>query len=498
MAKLKIAFAGCGRISDLHRLGYADDPDAELYALCDPDKATIERRAAEWGVGKTYSSFEDLLADPAVDAVEILTPQLLHEEMVVAALRAGKHVSVQKPMTTSLASADRMIAAAARAGRIFKVSENYAFYPPLLLAKKLLDDGAIGEPMTARIKMMSGGSGGWAIPDSTWAWRLKEYAAGRGLNTFDHGHHMWSAAWLLLGEFDRVSAWVDQINGIVDSPAVVQWKHRGEKRYGQCEFQYGKELEVPSPYYGNDEWFDVSGSSGILVVNRCTARVKEGPVVGVYSGGAWKHYEAESDWAAGFVGSTKNFIAAILGREEPRLSGAEARHILAMDLAVAKSDRSGRTVWIDELDAAFPRLYAAGRARAERAAKDERYRLLADSEPSGAGTGALAARSAELTRALAGRFNAAAAVGLDAEIGVSLDRDGPAPEAYRISITPTGAIVEEGRLPESPLLVLRTSKALWASILSGKAHIETAYLHGKLRIDGEVAQSLRIRDIFKL
>jgi hypothetical protein len=299
-----------------------------------------------------------------------------------------------------------------------------------------------------------------------------------------------------MGEFDKVNAWVDQINGIVDSPAVVQWKHRGDKRYGQCEFQYGKELEVPSSYYGNDEWFDVSGSSGVLVVNRCTASIKGGPAVGVYSGGSWKHYDAECDWSAGFVGSTHNFIAAILGREETRLSGEDARHILAMDLAVAKSDRSNRTVWIGELDAPFPRLFAYGRAIAEKREKDNRFKRLADAGPSD--KDALASRSGELTRAMAGRFDAAAAAGLNADIGISLDQDGPAPEVYCVHVTPDGACVEEGTLPAAPLLVLRTSRALWAAILAGKAHIETAYLQGKLRIDGEVAQSLRIRDIFKL
>jgi len=118
MAKLRIAFAGCGRISDLHRRGYVDNPDAELYAICDPDPATLQRRRVEWGVAQCYSSLDELLADPSVDAIEILTPQLLHEEMVIKSLEAGKHVSVQKPMTTSLKSADRMLAAAKKSGRI--------------------------------------------------------------------------------------------------------------------------------------------------------------------------------------------------------------------------------------------------------------------------------------------------------------------------------------------------------------------------------------------
>ncbi len=155
MKKIGVGFVGCGRISDLHALGYANNPDAELRMVCDANVAVAHTAAERWGVPIVAASFEALLADPSIDAVEILTPQNLHEPMVIAVLEAGKHVSVQKPMTTSLASADRMITAAKAAGKVFKVSENYVFYPPVALAKRFLDEGAIGEPNTLRIKMMS-------------------------------------------------------------------------------------------------------------------------------------------------------------------------------------------------------------------------------------------------------------------------------------------------------------------------------------------------------
>jgi len=110
----------------------------------------------------------------------------------------------------------------------------------------------------------------------------------------------------------------------------------------------------------------------------------------------------------------------------------------------------------------------------------------------------LASRARELTLALPDRFDPAHAVGLSASIGLSLDAGSACPEFYAIGVTPEGARVEEGRLPEQPLLTLKTGKATWASILLGKTQIETAYLHGKLRIEGQVTQSLRVRDIFKL
>ncbi|HET6304001.1 MAG TPA: Gfo/Idh/MocA family oxidoreductase, partial [Myxococcota bacterium] len=117
-SRLRVALVGCGRIADLQRLGYLDHPHAELAAVCDRDEARARRRAAEWGVPKVYTDLDRLLADPELDAVEILTPHHLHAEHAVADLEAGKHVSLQKPPTRTLEELDRVAAAARRSGRV--------------------------------------------------------------------------------------------------------------------------------------------------------------------------------------------------------------------------------------------------------------------------------------------------------------------------------------------------------------------------------------------
>jgi predicted dehydrogenase/putative sterol carrier protein len=496
MKKLKIAFIGCGRISGLHAAGYRDNPDAELAVVCDSDLATARARASEWGVARATDSFEDVLADPEIDAVEVLVPTDLHEQMTIRALKAGKHVSVQKPMATSLASADRMTQAATKAGKLLKVAENFVFYPPLVLAKKLIDGGAIGEPSSLRMKMISGGAGGWKVPDSAWAWRLKDFAAGMGLNTFDHGHHMWASAWYLLGEIDKVEAWVDETDGIVDSPAVVQWKYCAPKRYGQCEFQYGSELVLPSPYYADTEWFDVAGSRGVLTVNRGTTGICAGPAVSVFADGAWKGYESENDWAAGFAGSTKNFVAAVLGREPPRLSMEEGRHILAVDIAIAKSDRESRAVYVDELDARFPSLYAAARRRKDRTAKATFFASISRSDKVNSKRNG--ARARELTFGLAERFKPEEAQGLAADVGLVLTDASPCGGSYVLKFHDGRVEITEEALPKNALLTIRVCADVWADILLGKRRIETSYLRGKLRFEGEGAQALRLRNIFGL
>lgn len=346
---IRVGIIGLGRIADLHQLGYVDNPEAELYAVCDANAETAEERQRAWNVPKCYTDYRELLADPQIDAVEIVTPQTIHEPMVIDAAKAGKHIAVQKPMTTSLESADRMLAAVKDTGRLYKVTDNYLTYPPIAFAKKLIEGGEIGEPITMRMKFVGGlWDGGWEVPLETWAWRLNEVAQGRGIQTFDHGHHMWATAWYLMGEFERVVSWIDTTADFIDCPAVIMWKHAG-KRYGVCDYAQAVEMPIPSKYYSCDEWFEVTGSKGIVLVRRCTGNLLDGPAISVYTSGGWQHHEVESDWGLGFLGATRNFIRAIQGLEAPLLTGEQARNILRFAFALRQSSDQRREVSLDEL-----------------------------------------------------------------------------------------------------------------------------------------------------
>ena len=218
MDKIHVGIIGLGRISDLHALGYRDNPEARIYAVCTTNEKTGLAKKPEWSAEKYYRNYEELLSDPGVDAVEILTPQKLHEKMVFDAVAAGKHIMVQKPMTIDIPSAVRMLEAVKRSDKVYKVIENYIFYPPLVRAKQMIDSGVIGDPIGIRIRFVSGSSGGWDVPAKSWEWRMRENIEGRGMQTFDHGHHMWCVAWYLLGEIERVFAWIDSSDGITRLP----------------------------------------------------------------------------------------------------------------------------------------------------------------------------------------------------------------------------------------------------------------------------------------
>ncbi|MGC9334643.1 MAG: Gfo/Idh/MocA family protein, partial [Anaerolineae bacterium] len=213
MDALGVAIVGCGRISDLHQLGYRGREDARIVALCDTKRKRAQEKARAWGVssGRVYSDYQDLLQDPSVDLVELLVPHHLHAVMALAACAAGKHVSVQKPMALTVAEAERMIEAAVQAGVTLRVYENFVFYPPHVQARAMIEAGEIGEPQMIRLHVGTGKSETeWKVPLGSWLWRINEGKCGGGPLIFDHGYHLFSLARYLMGDVERVYAWMDR------------------------------------------------------------------------------------------------------------------------------------------------------------------------------------------------------------------------------------------------------------------------------------------------
>ncbi len=358
-ATLGVGFVGCGRIADLQCLGYLEHPAAEIVAVCDVDTGRARRRAEAWGGARVYAELDALLADPRVDAVEILTPHHLHAEQAAAALRAGKHVSLQKPPTRDVAELDLLVATAARSGRTLRVFENFMYYPPHRKARELIDAGAIGTPLSVRLKTAAGRLGdGWEVRPETQAWRLDTETCGGGATTFDHGYHCFH-----MGEFfvpapvERVHAFVHwtelDARTKIDGPALISWRYAGEPpRLGSWEVVASLGMRVRSRYYVSDDRVEVHGSEGILWVNRCTGKLLDEPSVVLYRDGetrAW--HDLATDWAESFRLGVRDFVDALREGRRPPQTVEAARRTLAFALAVQRSAAEGREVALSEIEA---------------------------------------------------------------------------------------------------------------------------------------------------
>lgn len=356
---LGIGIVGCGRIADLQCLGYLDHSAARIVATCDLDGDLAERRRAQWKAQRAYTRLDDLLADAQVDAVEILTPHDLHADQAIAALAAGKHVSLQKPPTRSLAELDRIADASAGGDRVVRVFENFAHYPPHRKARELIEQGAIGSPLSVRIKTALGRpSDGWNVPMQAQAWRVDRGRCGGGALTFDHGYHCFH-----MGQFffpcqvESVHAfihWTPLGGGAwIDGPSLISWKYAGDSpaRYGSWETMTSVGMRVRSKYYVSDDRVEVHGSEGILWVNRCTGKLLDEPALVVYRDGETRAFhDLETDWAASFRLGGEDFVTCLLEGRQPSQTLAQARKTMAFALAAGLSADQHREVAVAEIE----------------------------------------------------------------------------------------------------------------------------------------------------
>jgi len=353
---VRVGFIGAGQISELHARAYRDNPSGRLVAIVDADAYRAEKQAALYGCDRWYVDYREMLDDTEIDAVEILLPHHLHLPVTLDALGAGKHVSLQKPMAMSVSEADQMITAAENSGKLFRVFENFRSYEPFIRARTLIDDGAIGTPVAIRVKVTNGrGVGGWTQPDAARAWRYDPETGGGPPSIFDHGYHIASIVPFLMGHVEKVHTMTDSskagTSGFSGSPAIISWKHVGADIYGSWETVHAKDLTLNTHYYPGDEWVEVTGERGVLMVTRCSGNLyNEAPVILYRDGGAQRLTDMETDWGDSFEAGGKEFTRAIVEGFQPDLSGEEARHCLLFALAAIKSGIEHREVALAELD----------------------------------------------------------------------------------------------------------------------------------------------------
>jgi predicted dehydrogenase len=146
MNKLRYGIIGCGNISPKHLKGYsALKDDVEIVAACDIVRERAERRAREYGIPDIYEDYRELLARGDIDFVSVCVPNLLHCQIAVDALNAGKHVHCEKPMAMNSDETKRMIEASEKSGRQLMIGLNNRFTPISQFVKRYVDEGRLGE-----------------------------------------------------------------------------------------------------------------------------------------------------------------------------------------------------------------------------------------------------------------------------------------------------------------------------------------------------------------
>lgn len=351
---LNVAFVGCGRISDLHYLGYQGMDNSKVTTLCDINEKAANEKAKTWQISKVYKNYLDLLADPEIDLIELLVPHHLHCKMSIQALLAGKHVSLQKPMAMNFQEADEMISVADKSGVVFRVYENFVFYPPNVKAKEMIINGDIGEPQMIRMHVSTGKSKTeWKVPLAAWIWRFNDKTSGGGPLIFDHGYHLFSLAYDLMGPVKRVNAWIDKSMArpgvFIDAPAVIMIQFQGKRKYGTLDFAHTPNLVMDTQYYSDDDRVEIIGDKGILIINRCTAKTLDYPPLVLFKDGKTTEIPIDRyEWHDSFIDCTRHLIDVLLKGGSPRLDGRTARNVLEFSIGVHQSAQANCEIVLDQ------------------------------------------------------------------------------------------------------------------------------------------------------
>jgi predicted dehydrogenase len=198
---INVGIIGMGRSGwELHATHLQKDPDYHLVAICEQSQARRDEAVKAFGV-RAYNNPQELIDDHEVELVVVAVPGNLHAPLSIAALEAGKHVVVEKPMSITLAEADAMVATAERNSRILTVFHNRRWDRDYQMLHVLVKRGLLGELLTLDSRVMTFGPG-WAtygVPEFKPEWRT--IAAYGGGFMADWGPHLLEQVLDLTGEW---------------------------------------------------------------------------------------------------------------------------------------------------------------------------------------------------------------------------------------------------------------------------------------------------------
>lgn len=330
---LRLALLGCGAAARLHLPAIAASTRTIVTAAIDNDAGRATALARSTGA-QSFGSLDAALIAVEIDAVLVMLPHHLHEAAAVVALEAGCHVLLEKPIAPTLAASEHVLAVAGETGRVLMVAENTQYWPEVTRVKELLDDGAIGDLVTARA---------WhclpPIPEFLGGddpWRLSRERTGGGV-AVDAGSHWLRPLRIWLGEIDEVVAVIGRPYPAMEAESMCR---------ALCRFESGvvasfDVLVIPGPGVAPAPMFQVTGTTGEIIVGGDGRTVlydgsdRHGTVVA--SGGYLESYDAQ----------LAAFEAAALDGQQPAVGPDYALGELRAALAMYRSaeTHSWEPVW---------------------------------------------------------------------------------------------------------------------------------------------------------
>jgi predicted dehydrogenase len=313
--KLRVAFIGCGGISEMHLRVLEKFPDVEIVAGVDTNPARLKVMHEQFSIPKLYSQWKKMLREVRPDAVSICTPNGVHSAPAIDAARAGCHVIVEKPMAMTPDECRRMIDASHKAGKKLSVGFQYRYHPNTQFLLDARDDGRFGKVMFVKCQALRRrGIPNWGV------FGQKKLQGGGPM--IDIGVHVIEMAHFVMGSPKPVAAagntWT--YLGHRPSQVVSRWPNWDYKTYtvedlaiGQIRFENGAIMQIEAMFAGHikeDVWnFSLAGDKGgcqwdppMIFTDRAGTMVDEKPA----------YLSSETDFPALFTLKLRNWVDGCL------------------------------------------------------------------------------------------------------------------------------------------------------------------------------------------
>jgi len=379
MEKLRVALIGYGAIGRVHALGYKAIPYhyglpndiVRVTAVATSHAETAEAAAREIGCEIWSADYRDVIARDDVDVIDCCTPNGSHAEIMVAGAQAGKHLYCDKPLALDVEDGERMVSAAQAAGVNTQMTYNMRFFPAMMRARQLMDEGFVGRVFSFRARFYRSS---YIDPNKPISWKLRKRESGGGA-LVDIGSHALDLVYSLLGEFSGVQATLETV--IKDRPVAAGSTELAPVDVDDIAFMHlrttngvvglveasrlgtGIANELVIEIYGEKGSlrFDAARPGWLEVYDARDPATPLGGMRGVRLVETGNRYEGQKapDWsmAPDFVRSHTEcqyqFLKAISEGRPARPSFADGFHIQATMAAAQRSADEGRWVRVNEV-----------------------------------------------------------------------------------------------------------------------------------------------------
>ncbi|WP_292606731.1 Gfo/Idh/MocA family protein [Methanobrevibacter sp. UBA188] len=317
MRTVNVGVIGVGAMGENHVRVYHKMEEANLMGVSDVSERALKKIEKKYGA-KGYTDYCELLANPEIEVVSVCVPTTFHHDVVMEAIKHKKHVLVEKPIAFTLTEAEEMIAAAKEAGVILATGHVERFNPAVQKAKELIDDGVIGDIVSAFAKRVG------PLPP-----RIKDVGVSIDLAIHD----------------------LDIMNYLFEEE-ITQVYGTMNSSFDDSEFEDHAEIMVSfdnestgiievnwlTPYKRRE--LELTGTAGIISVDYIQQSIE---VFGKFA------QDIEIVHEEPLKGELKSFLNSVVEEKEPVITGEDGLKALKMVIAANKSSKEHRPISLDEL-----------------------------------------------------------------------------------------------------------------------------------------------------